>query len=156
MKAHLVVSLAVAAALSVPVFADSVPQTQDLTQAFVSNGVTISGLRVTEVGGIVVIRGKANDAEQAETALTVAHTLGYARVANLVQVVALPDDMAIERRAERELMLHRGLEGSHLRIASRNGVVTLGGSVAYEIQKDAAIALIRNIDGVRSVRVDFQ
>jgi len=155
MKAPIAVSLALAAVLSVPVFAGTVPQTQDLTPAFLSNGVTISGLRVTEVGGIVVIRGKATDAEQAAAALTVAHTLGYARVANLVQVVTRPDDMQIERRAERELMLHRSLEGSHLSVQSRNGVVTLGGSVTHEIQKDAAIALVRNIDGVLSVRAEF-
>jgi osmotically-inducible protein OsmY len=156
MRRPAILSLVLAAALSAPLYAASAPQTNDLTPTFVSNGVSIDGLRVIEVGGIVVIRGRANDAAQAATASTVAQTLGYSRVANLVTVAPPVDDGAIARRAEREISMHRGLDGSGITVASRDGVVTLASKVARSLQRDAAIALVRNIDGVREVRTDFR
>jgi len=156
MRRQLILSTALALALSSPLFAESAPQAKDMTPAFASSGVSIQGLRVTEVGGIIVIRGKAADATQAAAAATFAQSLGYSRIANLVQVAPPADDQMIARRAEREIAIHRGLDGSHLRIGSRDGIVTLGGTVASEVQKDAAIALVRNIDGVRGVRTDFR
>ena len=156
MRRQLISSMVLAAALSCPLFAESAPQTTDLTPAFAASGVSISGLRVTRVGDIVVIRGRVADPSQAAAASQFAQSLGYARVANLVQIAPPADDKAIARRAERELAIHRGLDGSHLRVVSQDGIVTLGGTVSSEIQKDAAIALVRNIDGVRGVRTDFR
>jgi hyperosmotically inducible periplasmic protein len=156
MKRQLILSTVLALALSSPLFAESAPQAKDVTPAFASSGVSIQGLRAVEVGGIVVIRGRATDASQAAAASAFAQTLGYSRVANLVQIAPPADDQMIARRAEREIAIHRGLDGSHLRVGSRDGIVTLGGTVASEIQKEAAIALVRNIDGVRDVRTNFQ
>ena len=150
-------SVLLTAALSLPVFAASEqPAATDLTVLFAQNGVALQSMRVMEIGGIVVIRGRASDSDQAENAAIVARNLGYTRVANLVQIAAAADDAAIERVAERELTIHRALDGCHFRVASHDGVVTLGGTVAHELQKDAAIALVRNIDGVRAVRNDLQ
>lgn len=156
MRRPLILSIALAAALSCPLFAQSAPETKDLTPAFASSGVSIDGLRVIEVGGIVVIRGRVADSSQAAAASTFAQSLGYSRVANLIQIATPADDQLIRRNAEREIMMHRGLDGSRLHIASKNGIVTLGGTVTSQVQKDAAIALVRHIDGVRGVLTDFQ
>ena len=136
--------------------ADSAPKAFDLTPLFVEHGVTIKNMRVVEVGGIVVIRGRADNAAQAAHAAELAHTLGYTRVANLVQVILPADDQSIERIAERELTIHRALDGCHFRVESHDGIVKLAGTVSHELQKDVAVALVRNIDGVKEVRSDLQ
>ena len=132
------------------------PKSTDLTQLFRDHGVTaIDDLKVVEVGGIVVIRGRVGDRAQAEAAGKVAQDLGYARVANLLQVVEPVDDERIERMAERELMIHRSLDGCTFAVTSEKGVVRLAGTVHHELQKDVAISLIRNINGVRGVKSEL-
>lgn len=135
-----------------PVFAQP-PATRDLTQQFAAAGVAVDGLRVVEVGGIVVLRGRTTDAGTAQQAATIAQSLGYARVANLIQVADAPDDARITRDAERQLAVHRGLDGTQIAVDSTNGVVRLRGKVSSELQKDMAVTLVRNIDGVRAVQV---
>ena len=130
--------------------------TVDLTSKFQAAGLKVAGLRAIEVGGVVVLRGKAEDAASAAAAGTLARSLGYTRVANLIQVIEPPDDQAIERLAERELGLHRSLDGCQFRIDSDHGVVHLAGKVQYELQKDLAINVVRQVDGVREVRADLQ
>jgi osmotically-inducible protein OsmY len=102
-----------------------------------------------------VLRGRTTDPSLAERAGVLALSLGYARVANLIRVVAPPDDAAIQRVAERQLAMHRALDGCKFRVDSTAGVVTVGGKVNQELQKDVAIGLLRQIDGVRSVRSDL-
>lgn len=148
--ATLVVTLAAAAGRAANV--DAV----DLTSKFQAAGLKVADLRAVEVGGVVVLRGKADDAASAAAAGTLAQSLGYPRVANLIQVVEPPDDQAIERFAERELGRHRSLDGCQFRIESDRGVVHLAGKVQYELQKDLAIKVVRQIDGVREVRADLQ
>lgn len=156
-RLSLIPAVILAAALSGPLHAASkAPEANDLTATFVAQGVKVPGLRVVEIGGIVVIRGRVADASQAAAATTVANSLGYTRVANLIQVATPVDDEMIERRAERELAIHRALDGCKLRIESHDGIVTLQGKVAQELQKDVAIALVRNVDGVRAVQADLQ
>jgi osmotically-inducible protein OsmY len=150
----LVVALAIAMLLAAPAAfaATAQPQTTDLTQRFVERGVAIDGLRVTEIGGIVVMRGRVAVHAQAEQAGKVAAELGYSRVANLIQVVEPIDDQRIERTAERELAIHRSLDGCRFSVDSQKGVVSINGKVTHELQKDVAISLLRNIDGVLEVR----
>jgi osmotically-inducible protein OsmY len=128
------------------------PQARNLTPAFIESGVTINRLQVYEVGGVVVIRGRARTEAQRESAAATAQKLGYTRVANLVQVVEPPDDAAIERLAERELTVHRGLDGCTFSVESDGGVVHVAGSVRHELQKDMAMAVLRSIDGVQAVQ----
>jgi osmotically-inducible protein OsmY len=130
--------------------------TVDLTSKFQAAGLRVAGLQAVEVGGVVVLRGKADDVASAAAAGTLAQSLGYPRVANLIQLVEPPDDQAIERFAERELGLRRALDGCQFRIDSNHGVVHLAGKVQYELQKDVAINVVRQIDGVREVRADLQ
>lgn len=135
--------------------ADSGPQTLDVTQQFINAGVRVDGLRAVEVGGIVILRGQTYEAANAQAATAAAQTLGYARVANLIRVVDVPDDARIERVAERELAT-RALDGCTFHVDSDHGVLTVDGKVRYELQKDVALALLRNIDGVREVRASLQ
>src|SRR5437879_4272711 len=126
--------------------------TVDETQQFLDAGVRIDGLQVIEVGGIVVIRGRTTDQAQADEAGRVARTIGYTRVANLIQIIEPADDAAIQRQAERELAMSRSLDGCRFRVASQQGVIRLAGHVLFEVQKDVAVGLLRNIYGVRQVR----
>ena len=105
--------------LSTPLMADSTA-TVDLTPQLQSAGLDIDNLRAVEVGGIVILRGKAVDAAAAQRAGTIAEQLGYTRVANLIQVTPPADDDAIERRTERSLAMNRALEGS----ATKAGITT--------------------------------
>jgi osmotically-inducible protein OsmY len=127
------------------------PATVDLTGKFVDAGADIEALQVSEVGGIVVIRGRTLDKAKAEAAGRIAQSLGFARVANLVQITEPADDAAIQRRAERELAIHRSLDGCSFNIHSDRGIVRIAGRVHSELQKDVAVQLLRNVDGVREV-----
>src|SRR5206468_8973808 len=69
----------------------------DLTPRFRAAGLNIDGLRAIEVGGIVVLRGRTGDRAVAEQAGTLAHSFGYQRVANLIQIIVPPDAQAIQR-----------------------------------------------------------
>jgi osmotically-inducible protein OsmY len=129
------------------------PASHDVTAQFVNGGAIIEGFQAIEVGGIVILRGHATDTSSAEQAALVAQTLGYSRVANLIQIDAVPDDARIARAAERGLALQRGLDGTQIVVESSNGVVRLSGTVSNEIQKDMAVHVVRNIDGVRSVQM---
>ena len=148
------IAFVLAIALAVPVAYAVQPQANDLTKLFRDGGVDIDRLQVVEIGGIVVIRGRTNDPDRALAAATFAQNLGYTRIANLVQLATPVDDTIIQRKAERELTIHRGLEGTNLQIASRDGVVRLSGRITNELQRDMAVNLIRSIDGVKAVNAD--
>jgi osmotically-inducible protein OsmY len=154
-KAPSLLAIATLILLAVPVVHAQQPQTSDLTKLFRDGGITnIERLQVVEIGGIVVIRGRTLDAERAAEAGRFAQSLGYTRVANLVQLAEPADDAKIQRTAERQLAIHRALDGSNVQIASRDGIVRLSGRVSGELQRDLAVQLIRNIDGVRAVYAD--
>ncbi|HVS33585.1 MAG TPA: BON domain-containing protein [Thermoanaerobaculia bacterium] len=131
------------------------PQPTDLTPVFLAAGIDVNRLQVFEIGGVVVIRGRVTDPEAAAAAGRYATSLGYRRVANLVQIMPPPDDGAIKRAAERRLMVHRGLGGCRFLVASNKGIVSIGGSVRHELQKDVAVSVVRNIDGVRGVETSL-
>jgi len=157
-----ILSVAGAAVLAVFVSAAAIaqppssPQAIDLTPQFRSAQLPIANLAVYEIGGIVLIRGNATDRAAAEQIGVIATSLGYDRVANLVKIVPPPDDAAIRRAAERELSMHRSLDGCKLRVDSHDGVVHVAGTVAADVQKDEVIALLRNVEGVRDVQADLQ
>ena len=136
---------------TLPLCAES-PKVTDLTPRLLKAGAKVEGLRALEVGGIVVLRGRTEERAEAAKAETLMHGLGYARVANLIQVEVPADDVAIERLAERQLGMSRSLDGCQIRVNSSNGVVRLNGTVQSELQKDVAIQLVRSIDGVKSVQ----
>src|SRR3954466_7942866 len=101
MRPNKIKGVAIAAAFvlaAIPLAAQQ-PATRDLTQQFVTAGVAVEGLRAVEVGGIVVLRGWTADKTAAEQAAAVAQSLGFVRVANLIQVNDVPDDAKITRMA---------------------------------------------------------
>jgi osmotically-inducible protein OsmY len=130
------------------------PEAVDLTNTFRTAGASIDRLQVYEIGGVVIIRGRANDQVQAQELGRLATSLGYTRVANLVQI-AENHDVEITRTAERELTVHRSLDGCHFRVSSDKGIVHVAGSVRHELQKDVAVQVLRNIDGVRAVEIEL-
>jgi osmotically-inducible protein OsmY len=140
--------------LSPVAIAANAPETVDLTNAFRTAGATVDRLQVYEIAGIVIIRGRAADKAQAEDLNRLATSLGYARVANLVQIVQDRDD-EITRKAEVELTVHRSLDGCRFSVTSDNGVVRVAGQVRHELQKDAVAQVLRNIDGVRSIEINL-
>ena len=131
------------------------PQPTDLTPTFQTAALDVERLQVLEIGGVVVIRGRVSDPADSIAAAQYAKSLGYNRVANLIQLTKEPDDAALQRLAERALTIHRSLEGCKFRVNTENGVVHVAGSVRHELQKDVATQLVRNIDGVRAVRLDL-
>ncbi len=150
-------SLAALVVLLMPVtlHADQ-PEAVDLTNSFRAAGLSdIDRLQVYEVGGIVILRGRTDSNLKAEDAGRIATSLGYTRVANLIQLTSAPDDGVILRAAERALARHRSLDGCKLRVDSQHGVVRIAGTVHSELQKQVAIELVKNVDGVRSVQSDL-
>jgi len=128
------------------------PQETNITEQFRTVGAAVDRLQVVEIAGIVIIRGRAADASQAEILGRHAASLGYGRIANLIQIVE-NDDAEITRAAERELTINRSLDGCRFTVSADKGVVKVAGSVKHELQKDVAIQVIRSIDGVKSVQV---
>ena len=135
-----------------PVATAAVPQTRDLTPNFINAGASIDRLQVYEIAGIVIIRGRAVDKAQAEEVGRVAQSLGYERVANLVQIVE-NRDAELARAAEVELSVNRSLDGCKFRVTSDDGVIRVAGEVKHELQKDVAMQVLRSIDGARAVEV---
>jgi osmotically-inducible protein OsmY len=134
-----------------PLRADSA-KVNDITPLLIKAGAQVADLRALEVGGIVVLRGRADAPAAATQAATLTRGLGYKRVANLIQIVVPADDIAIERLAERQLGMSRSLDGCQIHVDSDNGVVHLDGTVQSELQKDVAIQIVRSIYGVKSVQ----
>ncbi len=154
----MIVSAAIVAALlttTIPVRAADVPVT-DLTPLLQKAGLDIDGLRALETGGIVILRGTTEDRSAAERAGILARNLGYSRVANLIRVVDLPDDAAIERAAERQLARYPALDGCTFHVDSDRGILRVGGRIQNALQRDVALNVLRNIDGVRQVKTDLQ
>jgi osmotically-inducible protein OsmY len=137
-----------------PAATAATPQATDLTQQFRDAGAAVDRLQVYEIAGIVIIRGRVADKAEAARINELAGSLGYARIANLVQTVE-HDDNAIARRAEVELSVHRSLDGCRFTVTANKGVVRVAGQVTHELQKDVAAAVLRRIDGVRSVEMSL-
>jgi osmotically-inducible protein OsmY len=150
---HAVAIAAIVIAFS-PVATAAVPDSKDLTPQFISAGASLDRLQVYEIAGIVIIRGRAADKTQAEEVGKVAQSLGYSRVANLVQITE-NRDVEITRAAEVMLTVHRSLDGCKFRVSSEQGTLRVAGEVQHELQKDVAVQVLRNIDGVRAVEVNL-
>jgi len=142
--------LAVVVAAISPVLFAAQPEAVDLTSAFRGAGANIENLQVYEIAGVVLIRGRVADKAQAEEVGRIAQTLGYQRIANLIQIHE-HRDAEIARRAEIELSVNRSLDGCKFQVTSFEGNVRVAGLVRHELQKDVAAQVLRNINGIRSV-----
>ena len=144
-------ALALAFAFVTFVTAPAFAAQSSVESALRSHNIEVSRLQIVEAEGIVIVRGQTSQADHASRIDGIVRSLGYTRVANLVQVVAVPDDEAIVLNAEREIALTRSLEGCRLVVASKDGIVTVRGTVQSELQKDLAEQIIRRVSGVKSV-----
>ncbi|HEX8172391.1 MAG TPA: BON domain-containing protein [Thermoanaerobaculia bacterium] len=142
--------------LTLPTAFAATPQATDLTNTFRGAGAAVDQLQVYEIAGIVILRGRVADVSEAAALADYAQSLGYARVANLIQITPADNDQQIERLAERELTIHRSLDGCQFQVQSTHGVLHVAGKVRHELQKDVAVQVLRNIDGVRSVQLDLR
>jgi osmotically-inducible protein OsmY len=127
----------------------------DLTALFRAGGIDVDRRLVYQVSDIILIRGGASDIVMAAQAGRFAKSLGYERVANLIEIVPGLADSAIERYGTRELDIARELEGCDFQIQSIAGVVRVTGHVRREVQGDLAIAILRKIDGVEIVHSEL-
>ena len=150
MKAQTLKAAILAAIILTTPAAIAATPTTDLTNTFRGANAAVSQLQVYEISGIVIIRGRTKDKAQAEVLSEYARSLGYQRIANLVATTT-HDDATITRRAEVELTVHRALDGCRFRVRSEEGVIHVAGQVRHELQKDVAMQVLRNIDGVQSV-----
>jgi osmotically-inducible protein OsmY len=146
------VAIAVILIALTPAVLAATPQTNDITEQFLTAGATVDRLQVYEVSGIVIIRGRVADKSQAELLGQHASSLGYTRIANLTQIVE-NDDAKLTRAAERELSFNRSLDGCRFTVSAEKGIVRVAGQVRYELQKDVASQIVRGIDGVKSVQL---
>lgn len=129
-------------------------QPVNLTESFRNAGASVDRLQVYRIADIVIIRGRTENKADAEAAGQIAQALGHTRVANLIQIVE-NNDLQIARKAERELSVHRSLDGCRFQVTAEDGIVRVAGSVTHELQKDVAMQVLRGIDGVRDVEVNL-
>jgi len=130
-------------------------EAMDLTDSFRAGGIEVDRLRVFKISDIVLIRGRTSNVAMAIRAGVFAKSLGYRRVANLIEIVPGLADWEIERHAARKLDMTRELAGCTFQIQSIAGVVRLRGRVQHELQKDLAVSLLSRIDGVAAVHPEW-
>jgi hyperosmotically inducible protein len=66
------------------------------------------------------------------------------------------DDLAISTRVKIELLADPQLGARRLDASTRNGVVTLSGTVASQADADRAVAAARRVHGVRAVTSELK
>jgi osmotically-inducible protein OsmY len=122
-----------------------------IQRAMQDSNLPLTGLIVTTVGDIVVLKGDAPDTATADSAARVVRSLGVQRVANMIRVPTPPNDDAIRREAELRLTKVRSLDGCILRVSCKNGVLHVSGVVHTELQQDAVAAILRSVNGTQNV-----
>ena len=151
----IIASAALVTALAVVPASAAVPEARNITAQFAANAPDVERLQVFEVGGVVILRGRTYERSAAEAAARTVQAQGYSRIANLIQIIEAPNDVTIQREAERELAIHRSLAGSQLSVESEKGIIYLRGRIQHDLQKDIAVAVLRSVEGVREVRSEL-
>lgn len=129
---------------------------RQISEALTKADIRVSGLRVSEAEGIIIIRGNVQNSNQIGRAAEVVRALGYPKVAALLSVLSLADDDAIALAAERRLSFNRSMQGSHLTVRSSDGVVTIQGTVRSLFQGELAAQIVARMAGVIEVRTQLQ
>lgn len=132
------------------------PQLTDaqIADALRRANVRLDGLTVRNADGIVIVSGNA-DRATAEKAVAAVNTLGFTRVANLVQHETF-DDESLRRAAERQLAQTRSLDGCTLKVSCERGVIHVSGTVQNELQQDIARNVLRGVEGAHQVQVELK
>lgn len=132
------------------------PQLSDaqIAAALRRANVSLDGMSVRNVDGIVLLRGTA-DTATANKAVAAINDLGFARVANLVKAEAF-DDEEIRRAAERQLAQARSLDGCMLKVSCLRGVIHVSGTIQNDLQQDIARNVLRGIEGAHEVQIELK
>jgi osmotically-inducible protein OsmY len=143
-------------------------------QYFLDSDVKPWNIDVTTTGGgVVTLEGAVHDETSKAEALRIARaTEGVTRVEDRLRVgsetsaeaapaadadhatrtdVRQPDPW-ITAKIQAKYFIDDDVRGRTINVETREGVVTLNGSVATEAEKRRAVALARNTDGVREVK----
>ncbi len=127
---------------------------------------SVSGLK-TEVNvkdGIVTLHGEATSQAQKDlTTEYVKDVEGVKGVNNEMAVSQTPkktpqttgekiDDASITAQVKIALLLHRSTSALNTTVATKRGVVTVGGKARNEAEKDLVTKLINDIKGVKGVK----
>jgi osmotically-inducible protein OsmY len=129
-------------------------------------------IKVSAANGTVSLTGSAQSAEAKELAgRLAANTDGVREVNNLLSVsstdstaakvqnaaddtAAVISDTWITSKVKSSFIYSRNLDGLNISVDTRNGMVSLSGSVLSNAEKQLAIETARNIRGVRGVDAD--
>jgi len=114
--------------------------------------------------GIATLRGVAASQAQKELAGDYAGSIeGIKGLRNEMTVAPAPksekrstsekiDDISVGALVRMALQLHRSTSGLQVAVASKRGVVTVGGRAANAAEKDLVTRLIRDVNGVKKVK----
>ena len=126
-----------------------------------------TGAGVTEVDvkdGIVTLRGVAASQAQKELAGEYAGNIeGIKGLSNEMTVAPAPklkprstsekiDDISVSALVRMALQLHRSTSGIQVAVASKKGVVTVGGRAVSLAEKNLVTKLIGDVNGVKKVK----
>jgi len=121
---------------------------------------SVSGLKtqVETAGGVVTLRGEAENQAQKDLATEYALEVeGAKRVNNLMTVRGertvenRVDDATITAKVKTALLSRRSTSAINTTVKTNGGVVTLGGVAKNEAEKELAERLAHGIDGVKEV-----
>jgi osmotically-inducible protein OsmY len=132
---------------------DALMPEETIANAVRKANVPVTNLVVRNVGGIVILRGEGQAAD-GQRAVEAVRSLGFTRVANLIQNPTF-DDESIRRDAERKLAMTRSLDGCMLRVSCLRGVIRVQGTMQSESQEDVARRVLKNISGAQGVQIEL-
>jgi osmotically-inducible protein OsmY len=127
---------------------------------------SVSGLK-TEVNvkdGVVTLQGEATSQAQKDLATEYAKDVeGVKDVKNEMTLPKTPkkahqttgekiDDASITAQVKTALLFHRSTSALKTTVATKHGVVTVGGKAKNEAEKDLVTKLVNDVNGVKSVK----
>ena len=114
--------------------------------------------------GIVTLRGNAENQAQKELATEYAKDVDGVKDVNNEMTVSKTgkktpqttgekiDDASITAQVKMALLLHRSTSALNTTVATKRGVVTVGGKAKNAAEKDLVTKLVKDIKGVKSVK----
>jgi hyperosmotically inducible protein len=143
------------------------------TKLAADSKVNASEINVDTKDGVVTLTGNIDSQEAKSRALQIAReTTGVRDVQDMISVREASaqgnapnpdrtvgeriDDAGITMKVKAKLLDDPVVKGLRIDVDTRDGVVYLTGSVSGETEKQKAIDLARNTEGVRDVQANFQ
>jgi hyperosmotically inducible protein len=151
---------------------DSVVTAKIKTKMMADKAVSADKIEVDTRDGVVTLTGMVQSQEAKDHALRIAReTNGARKVVDMISVRVAEgrgeapsperstgeriDDAEITMRVKTRLLDDPAVKGTKIDVDTRDGVVFLTGSARTNEEKDKAIQLARNVEGVRDVQADI-